>query len=82
MPAPKKPQGNKPYHYHNNSVGIQIAGSSLQAVEALQAAIMAILDARADQETIRKALEVLEKGVGTPNNIYVSDTHINTGRQI
>jgi len=51
------------------SNGIYVSGPQKDDILQLRVAILAILEARADQETIRKALDTLAQGVTTNTSI-------------
>ncbi len=55
-----------------SNYGIYVAGATTQTVEAVTSSILAVLDARGDQETIRHALDVLAKATSI-NNMSISN---------
>lgn len=60
----------------NHSIGIKVGGADMrEAADPLAAAIVKILEAKAEQETIRVALSVFGQSV-TPDNISIANCHI------
>ena len=60
----------------NHSIGIKIGGADMKdAADPLAAAIVKILEAKAEQETIRTALSVFGRSV-TPDNISIANCHV------
>lgn len=59
--------------------GMITIGTDKETVEATRAAIMEILNARADQKTIRLALRALRDGI-TPRDITISHCLFTSGQ--
>lgn len=59
-----------------NSSAIYIAAPDSLAIKELGNTILKILSTRADQETLRCALEVFSKGVKGPEHVSISGCNI------